>query len=236
MSRTAAARTTTRTRTSTAVGLAVAGAGIIATFAYQSAPSSASSLGEPHPPVVHPDVPQPALGSAPSFSQSPRSGGRAATSDVKGAVTVADGALPAGVTVIDDEYPGIANLDPDLLRAIRAAARDAGDSGIEFYVNSGWRSRKYQDQLFRDAVSRYGSKKEAARWVATADTSAHVSGDAIDIGPADAAAWLSAHGASYGLCQIYRNESWHYELRPEAIRGECPAMFADSAHDAGGPP
>ena len=57
---------------------------------------------------------------------------------------------------------------------------------------------------------------EAARWVATPATSAHVSGDAVDIGHADAAAWLSKHGAEYGLCQIYRNEPWHYELRPDA--------------------
>lgn len=38
-----------------------------------------------------------------------------------------------------------------------------------------------------------------ARWVATAHTSPHVSGDTIDIGPSDATAWLSEHGAEYGL-------------------------------------
>ena len=27
---------------------------------------------------------------------------------------------------------------------------------------------------------------------------------------------LSEHGADYGLGQIYRNESWHDELRPDA--------------------
>ena len=63
---------------------------------------------------------------------------------------------------------------------------------------------------------KYGSEAEAARWVATPDTSAHVSGDAVDIGPSAAAAWLSEHGAAYGLCQIYGNEPWHYELRPDA--------------------
>jgi hypothetical protein len=67
--------------------------------------------------------------------------------------------------------------------------------------------------------------------VATAETSAHVSGDAVDIGPADATVWLSRHGAEYGLCQIYRNEPWHYELRPEAIEHGCPPMYADPTHD-----
>ena len=147
------------------------------------------------------------------------------------ATTEHDGALPDGVTVFDDEYPGVANLDADLLRALRRAANDAADDGIELVVNSGWRSREYQDQLFRDAVSEYGSKKEATRWVATADTSAHVSGDAVDIGPLDAAAWLSEHGADYGLCQTYRNEAWHFELRPKAIDRGCPRAYADAAHD-----
>ena len=48
---------------------------------------------------------------------------------------------------------------------------------------------------------------------------------------ADATAWLSGHGAEYGLCQIYGNEPWHYELRPEAIGHGCPAMHADPTHD-----
>jgi hypothetical protein len=33
------------------------------------------------------------------------------------------------------------------------------------------------------------------------------------------------------LCQIYRNEPWHYELRPVAIEHGCPAMYADPTHD-----
>ena len=141
------------------------------------------------------------------------------------------GAVPDGTTVFDDEIPGVANLDPDLLGALREAASDAADDGVEFFVDSGRRSPEYQDQLLREAVSEYGSEEEAARWVATAETSAHVSGDAVDIGPDDAAAWLSAHGAQYGLCQIYGNEPWHYELRPEAVDGGCPAMYADPTDD-----
>jgi D-alanyl-D-alanine carboxypeptidase len=151
--------------------------------------------------------------------------------DHKGALGEDDGALPDGVTVFDDEYPGVANLDPDLLQALRDAATDAADDGVKFYVNSGWRSPEYQNQLLREAVSKYGSEEEAARWVATPDTSPHVSGHAVDIGHFDATAWLSKHGAEYGLCQIYSNEPWHYELRPEAIDHGCPAMYADPTHD-----
>jgi hypothetical protein len=142
-----------------------------------------------------------------------------------------DGAVPEGVRVFDDDIPAVANLDPGLLRALREAAIDAAKDGIEIVVNSGWRSREYQKQLLRDAVAKYGSEKKAARWVATPDTSSHVSGYAVDIGPSRATAWLSKHGAEYGLCQIYMNEPWHYELRPEALDDGCPSMYADARHD-----
>jgi hypothetical protein len=143
----------------------------------------------------------------------------------------ADGAIPNGTTVFDDGVPGVGKLDPDLLRALRRAATDAEGDGIEFVVDSGWRSPAYQEHLLHEAVSEYGSEREAARWVASPRTSAHVSGDAVDIGPRDAAAWLSDYGAAYGLCQIYGNEPWHYELRPDAVDRGCPPMYADPTHD-----
>ena len=143
----------------------------------------------------------------------------------------AGGAVPYGVTVFDDQFPAVGNLNPDLLYALRQAATDAAADGVKFYVNSGWRSPEYQERLLRKAVQKYGSEKEAARWVATPSRSAHVLGHAIDIGPIGAPAWLFEHGAKYGLCQIYRNEPWHYELRPEAIKHGCPPMYADPTHD-----
>ena len=148
-----------------------------------------------------------------------------------GALGEADGAVPDGTTVFDDGIPGVANLDGDLLAALRQAATDAADAGVEFVVDSGWRSPAYQRQLLQEAVSEYGSETEAARWVATPGRSAHVSGDAVDVGPADSTQWLSAHGAAYGLCQIYGNEPWHYELRPEAGADGCPPVYADPTFD-----
>jgi zinc D-Ala-D-Ala carboxypeptidase len=127
--------------------------------------------------------------------------------------------------------PGVAKLDADLLGALRRAATDGADDGVQFYVDSGWRSPEYQERLLREAISKYGSEAEATRWVATPETSAHVKGNAVDIGPSGAAAWLAEHGAAYGLCQTYCNEPWHYELRPEAIAHGCPAMYDDPTHD-----
>ena len=201
------ARTTTRRvriHRIRVAGLLVVIAAIGAVFGYQSLASSSSTVPSPI------DVPR---------------------SEHRGALGEADGAVPDGTTLFDNEIPGVANLDPDLLGALRQAATDAADDGVGFFVDSGWRSPEYQKQLLREAVSEYGSEEEAARWVATAETSAHVSGDAVDIGHSDATAWLSEHGAEYGLCQIYGNEPWHYELRPEAIDHGCPPMYADPTHD-----
>jgi zinc D-Ala-D-Ala carboxypeptidase len=195
-----------RIRRTHVAGLLVVIAAIAAALGHQS-PGSSSSPAPASPTAAPPlDVP-----------------GR----ERRGPLGEADGAVPTGTTVFDQEVPGIANLDSDLLGALRQAATDAADDGVDFYVDSGWRSPAYQEHLLREAVWKYGSEEEAARWVATPDTSAHVAGDAVDIGPSAAAAWLSEHGAAYGLCQIYSNEPWHYELRPDG----CPAMYADPTHD-----
>ena len=214
----------------TVVGLLVVAA-MIGTVACTTASSSARSSGETQAPGAPGSMPQSTPVSAPSSNDIPGGElGRARTRD-NGAVSEADGALPDGATVFDAEHPGIANLDPHLLQSLRDATRDAADDGVRLTINSGWRSRNYQNALLRAAVSEYGSIEEAERWVATADTSPHVSGDAVDIGSVDGTTWLSKHGAAYGLCQIYRNEPWHFELRPHAIDHGCPPMYADPTHD-----
>lgn len=139
------------------------------------------------------------------------------------------GELPDGVTPFDEQHSGITNLDPELLSALRAASTAANAEGVDVFVNSGWRSAEHQAQMYREAVATYGSAAEASRWVATPETSAHVSGAAVDIGDAAATEWFAQFGAGYGLCQTYANESWHYELRPEAITQGCPAMSDDAS-------
>lgn len=195
-------------RSTILVAVAVVIAAIVGAIGYQSWATS-SDVPRGHPP--------------PGSDVRDRYPGRAAGK--------ADGVVPDGMTVFDDEFPAVAELDPGLLKALRRAAKEARKDGVTVYVTSGWRSREYQNQLLREAVGKYGTAKEAARWVATADTSRHVSGDAVDVGSTDATAWLSRHGAAYGLCQIYRNEPWHFELRPDAARRGCPRPYADPTHD-----
>ncbi|MBL3700038.1 M15 family metallopeptidase [Leucobacter luti] len=145
--------------------------------------------------------------------------------------TEADGALPEGTSVWSEDQPGVTGLAPGLLEALRAAATEAEAVGFEMTVTSGWRSAAYQERLLTDAVTDYGSAAEAARWVATPETSAHVAGEAVDVGPWGAADWLAAHGQQYGLCQIYDNEPWHFELRPDAPTVGCPTLYWDPTYD-----
>ena len=146
----------------------------------------------------------------------------------------ADGFIPTGepLSPFDDASPALAGLDPALRGAMQAAAADAIADGVDFVVTSGWRSAPYQQALFDEAVSDYGSVEEARRHVATADTSAHVTGNAVDIGFTDANSWLSQHGADYGLCQTFANEMWHYELATTP-GGECPPQLPDASYAAG---
>ena len=158
-------------------------------------------------------------------------------SEDDGASTAVAGGV-ARALVLQDHAPrtpgvddGVARLDPDLRAALRRAGGAAARDGVALRVTSGWRSVEEQEQLLRDAIDEHGSAQEAARWVATPEQSAHVSGDAVDIGPRAAAAWLSRYGAAYGLCQVYDNEPWHFELRPEAVDDGCPTRYADPTQD-----
>jgi len=147
--------------------------------------------------------------------------------------TEADGVIRDGdkPTVFEVDRVAVGNLDPALLAALQRAASDAEGEGVTIRVNSGWRSPALQEWMLQDAISQYGSEEEARRWVATPETSEHVTGDAVDLGPWSALDWLAQRGSDYGLCQIYANESWHYELRPGAVDEGCPEMLADPTED-----
>ncbi len=203
------------------VVLGVAIAAIIAMLAYPTVTGTTS--GAVSPMTAAP--PAPRLDDPVQSSPVPIPGERHHEPGVSG------GKLPADVTVFDVRYPAVAKLDPDLLAALRRAATGAADQHVEFFVISGWRSGDYQQHLLDEAVAEYGSRAEAARWVATPATSPHVAGDAVDVGRTAAIGWLSARGAGYGLCQVYRNEPWHFELRPKAVRHGCPRMYADPIED-----
>lgn len=147
-----------------------------------------------------------------------------------GEVTVEDGYIPDGemLTPFDTGHPAIGNLEINLLESVQRAWAGAALDGIDLYITSGWRSERYQQYLLDEGIATYGSETEARKWVTTPEQSTHVPGNAVDIGPMEAYSWLSQHGNKYGLCQIYANELWHYELATTP-GGTCPPQIPDAS-------
>ena len=157
-------------------------------------------------------------------------GGSEQAPDGTGSVKAADQQRPAALPGAPprEKRPSTSKLDPDLRAAVEAARRDARAEGVPLEITSGWRSRAHQQRLYDEAVRTYGSEEEASRYVSTPDVSAHVTGDAVDIGPTEATVWLIEHGADYGLCQIFANETWHFELATTP-GGRCPDLLPDGS-------
>jgi zinc D-Ala-D-Ala carboxypeptidase len=140
------------------------------------------------------------------------------------------GWLPDGTTLspFDTSNPIVGWLDPALLTAVQNASKKAGAEGIDIRINSGWRSSGFQQRLFDDGVRTYGSLEEARKFVASPEASMHVQGKAVDIAAVDADKWLITNGRQFGLCQIYANEIWHFELAIDD-QGRCPPLKPNAA-------
>jgi zinc D-Ala-D-Ala carboxypeptidase len=140
------------------------------------------------------------------------------------------GWIPGGQTLspFDVSNPALAELDLPLLNAIQDAARAATAQGVDLRITSGWRSKGFQQRLLDDAVGTYGSADIARQFVASPDVSKHVVGQAVDVAPLDADNWLIRNGAQFGLCQIYANELWHFELGVDE-QGNCPPLRPNAA-------
>jgi hypothetical protein len=163
--------------------------------------------------------------SSPSSTGSASGAGRSSGSGASqgGPAGAADGVLPDHTSAYDTSLPGVAKLDPALREAVQRAETAMKDDGITMQVTTGWRSKKYQEELLEKAIRKYGSKKKALEYVAEPNESHHVTGHAVDIGPTDADYWLIRHGNRYGLCQTLSNEIWHFEL-VTTPGGTCPPM------------
>lgn len=113
-------------------------------------------------------------------------------------------------------------LTPAMRRSVDAAVAAAAADGVELRITSGWRTADEQQRLYDDALATHGSAELARRWVLPPEESAHVRGEAVDVGPPTAAAWLQRHGERFGLCQRYDNEPWHFERLAGALGSRCP--------------
>ena len=125
-------------------------------------------------------------------------------------------------------YPN--ELNPQLLIRFTAAKAAAAKDGQKIYIASGFRTLERQKYLFANAVKKYGSESEAAKWVAPPYVSHHPWGLAIDVNYPNepvGAGWLEINGAKFGLCRVYENEWWHFEpsISPGGI---CPALLLNA--------
>jgi zinc D-Ala-D-Ala carboxypeptidase len=200
------------------------------------------AVNEPQPPA------DPAAPPVPTIADDPRPPGAALligpaaqypgtgradadTLTIGDAATDTVGGLLPGDTMLSPfevSTPILERLDPALLDAVQRAARRAAADGVEMRITSGWRSRGFQQRLLDDGVRTYGGLDAARKFVATPEVSRHVVGEAIDIGPTTAAEWMIANGRQFGLCQIFANENWHFELATDE-RGQCPPLRPNAA-------
>lgn len=131
----------------------------------------------------------------------------------------------------------VLELHPLLTARFSAAASFAAADGVKLYISSGFRSRERQEILFAEAVRKYGSESEAAKWVLPPQFSHHPQGLAIDVnypGDKPGALWLEKNGSRFGLCRVYANEWWHFEgvIAP----GErCPRLAPNALVDFNAP-
>ncbi len=80
-------------------------------------------------------------------------------------------------------------------------------------VNSGFRSVERQQQLWLEALKKYGSPEAARKWVAPPGNSQHNRGNAADLGyKSDASRqWVHANANQFGLNFPMGHEPWHIE-------------------------
>jgi hypothetical protein len=119
--------------------------------------------------------------------------------------------------------------------AYQALVADARAGGIQsplLLVVSGFRDPRRQEQLWAQALRKYGSPEVARRWVAPPGHSAHQTGRAIDfyLGGRNSSGqvavlrqkpayhWLVANARRFGFYP-YEAEPWHWEYNPPAGAG-----------------
>jgi len=146
-------------------------------------------------------------------------------------IDLGNGPLTESATAMGE----VIDTHPLLIARFEAAQISAAKGGIKLYITSAFRSQERQAALFANAVKKYGSESEAAKWVLPAKFSHHPEGLALDVNyPNDrsGAKWLEDNGARFGLCRVYANEWWHFEgvIAPGDI---CPQMSADARVDLG---
>jgi len=136
-------------------------------------------------------------------------------------------------TPTTDPYSGLNSSFAAQLHQLVSAVNNAGG---KLSLGSGLRTRDEQQQLYNNAVSKYG-QANAANWAAVPGTSNHELGLALDL-QGDPHSLQMAHdmASQYNLNFPLNNEPWHVE--PVGIRqnhdnqGGPPATYGNNTSDS----
>lgn len=136
--------------------------------------------------------------------------------------------LRGGKTAKDLE--GVDPSFADALSRLISSAPENVRGGLG--INSAFRSNDRQQQLFNDAVAKYGSEEAARKWVAPPGRSKHNHGEAMDLafGNDEARSWVHANAKNYGLNFPMKHEPWHVE--PAGARTGINSPFAPTKENA----
>jgi len=106
---------------------------------------------------------------------------------------------------------GLASTFAEKLAKMLASMPDDLKGGVT--INSGYRSVERQQQLWLQALKKYGSPEAARKWVAPPGNSQHNKGNAADLGYSSDAArqWVHTNASRFGLSFPLSNENWHIE-------------------------
>lgn len=139
-------------------------------------------------------------------SSSDSSGGPApvssGASQASGATDLAKAGSGDGSTVQRMGKPIGAHIAKQFDTMVAAAKKD----GVNITITSGFRSRAEQEKLY--AAYKNGTGNLAAK----PGTSNHESGDALDLGPPSAYAWLKQNAGQFGFKNKIASEPWHWSL------------------------
>jgi len=122
-----------------------------------------------------------------------------------------------------------ASFKENLDRAI-AAAKEAG---FDVSVTSGERTHKRQQELWEEALAKYGSPEIARKWVAPPGSSMHEKGLAADLQYGTGAReWMHANAGRFGLTYPLGNEPWHIEQAGARGSGGATQFGEKAAREA----
>jgi len=116
-------------------------------------------------------------------------------------------------------------VTPETKKALLKMAEAAKNDGIDFIVDSGFRSRAYQRQVIRQRLQKGEKFEKMITFVAPPGYSEHHTGRAVDFVPSEARfaftktyKWLKNNAAGFGFYESYPEditsktpwESWHW--------------------------